>query len=318
MLTKARSSAAPASSADTDEFPRITNSVLGTKMKIVTGYPGGNEVGLAMERGEVQGRCGWSWSSVKSTHQKWIDEKKFTILVQLALEKHAELPNVPLMIDLAKTDEQRQILRLIFARQVMGRPFVAPPNIPADRAEALRNAFMTTMKDKDFLADTEKAQMEINRSRATGTGPGEENLLHPAGDRPEGGILFAVTRTTPITNRCAAAWQAKTGQRNPPRATPPPVFAIVRLTDHRAHAIGSDHELGLDPSAIGESDHDAVALLRYACQAMAQMNGAMIEFACERIQQVGAMKGVIRSAILRRSLEPIVEFEELAGRKPQP
>ena len=96
-------------------------------MKIVTGYPGGNEVGLAMERGEVQGRCGWSWSSVKSTHQKWLDEKKFSILVQLALEKHPDLPDVPLIIDLAKTDEQRQILRLIFARQVMGRPFVAPP-----------------------------------------------------------------------------------------------------------------------------------------------------------------------------------------------
>ena len=148
-------------SADTDQFPRIVNGVLGTKMKIVTGYPGGNEVGLAMERGEVQGRCGWSWSSVKSTHQKWLDEKKFTILVQLALDKHPDLPDVPLIINLAKTDEQRQILKLIFARQVMGRPFVGPPNIPADRAEALRSAFMATMKDKDFLADTEKAQMEI-------------------------------------------------------------------------------------------------------------------------------------------------------------
>ena len=148
-------------SADTDQFPRIVNGVLGTKMKIVTGYPGGNEVGLAMERGEVQGRCGWSWSSVKSTHQKWLDEKKFTILVQLALDKHPDLPDVPLIINLAKTDVQRQILKLIFARQVMGRPFVGPPNIPADRAEALRSAFMATMKDKDFLADTEKAQMEI-------------------------------------------------------------------------------------------------------------------------------------------------------------
>jgi tripartite-type tricarboxylate transporter receptor subunit TctC len=149
-------------SADTDQFPRIVNGVLGTKMKVVTGYPGGNEVGLAMERGEVQGRCGWSWSSVKSTHQKWLDEKKFSILVQLALDKHGDLPDVPLIVDLAKTDEQRQILRLIFARQVMGRPFLAPPNVPQDRADALRNAFMATMKDKDFLADTEKTQMEIN------------------------------------------------------------------------------------------------------------------------------------------------------------
>ena len=149
-------------SSDTDQFPRIANGVLGTKMKVVTGYPGGNEVGLAMERGEVKGRCGWSWSSVKSTHQRSLDEKKFTVLVQLALDKHPELPDVPLIVDLAKTEEQRQILTLIFARQAMGRPFVAPPNVPSDRAAALRDAFMATMQDKDFLADAEKVQMEIN------------------------------------------------------------------------------------------------------------------------------------------------------------
>lgn len=161
MMTKELVVGGTSSSADTDQFPKIVNGVLGTKMKVVTGYPGGNEVGLAMERGEVQGRCGWSWSSVKSTHQKWIDEKKFTILVQLALEKHPDLPNVPLVIDLAKTDEQRQILKLIFARQVMGRPFLAPPGLPKDRVDALRKAFMDTMKDPEFVADTSKAQMEI-------------------------------------------------------------------------------------------------------------------------------------------------------------
>ena len=149
------------SSADTDQFPKVVNGVLGTKMRVITGYPGANDVNLAMERGEVQGRCGWSWSSVKSTHQKWIDDKKFSILVQLALEKHADLPNVPLIIDLAKTDEQKRILRLIFARQVMGRPFLAPPGVPPERVAALRKAFMDTMADKDFLADTAKAQMEI-------------------------------------------------------------------------------------------------------------------------------------------------------------
>jgi tripartite-type tricarboxylate transporter receptor subunit TctC len=148
-------------SADTDQFPKITNGVLGTKMRVITGYPGGNEIGLAMERGEVQGRCGWSWSSVKSTHQKWYDEKKFTILVQLALEKHPELPHVPLIVDLANNEEQRQILRLIFARQVMGRPFVAPPSMPRDRTDALRKAFMDTMQDQEFLSDAEKAQLEI-------------------------------------------------------------------------------------------------------------------------------------------------------------
>jgi tripartite-type tricarboxylate transporter receptor subunit TctC len=149
-------------SADTDQFPRIVNGVLGTKMKVVTGYPGGNEVGLAMERGEVQGRCGWSWSSVKTTHKKWLEEKKFTVLVQLGLDKHPDLPDVPLIVDLAKNDEQRQILKLIFARQVMGRPFIAPPGVPQDRVDALRKAFMATMQDPEYLADAEKTQMEIN------------------------------------------------------------------------------------------------------------------------------------------------------------
>jgi tripartite-type tricarboxylate transporter receptor subunit TctC len=161
LLSKEMTVGGTSSSADTDQFPRIMNGVLGTKMRIVSGYPGGNDVVLAMERGEVKGRCGWSWSSVVSTHRVWLDEKKMTVLAQLALQKHPDLPDVPLIIDLAKTDEQKQILKLIFARQVMGRPYLAPPSIPADRAAALRQAFMDTMTDKDFLADAEKAQLEI-------------------------------------------------------------------------------------------------------------------------------------------------------------
>ncbi len=147
--------------ADTDQFPRILNGVLGTKFKIVTGYPGGNDVTLAMERGEVKGRCGWSWSSVLATHKRWVDDKSINILVQLSLDKHPDLPNVPLAMDFAKTDEQKRIFRLIFARQVMGRPFLAPPGVPKDRADALRAAFDATMKDPEFLADATKAQLEI-------------------------------------------------------------------------------------------------------------------------------------------------------------
>jgi tripartite-type tricarboxylate transporter receptor subunit TctC len=148
-------------SADTDQFPRVTNGVLGTKFKVITGYPGGNDIGLAMERGEVMGRCGWSFSSVKSTHMNWLNEKKVNLLVQLALKKHPELPDVPLIVDLAKSEEQKRILRIIFARQVMGRPFLAPPGVPQDRVAALRKAFMDTMNDKEFLAEAEKAQLEI-------------------------------------------------------------------------------------------------------------------------------------------------------------
>jgi tripartite-type tricarboxylate transporter receptor subunit TctC len=146
---------------DTYQFPAVINGVLGTKFKIITGYPGGNDVSLAMERDEVQGRCGWSWSSIKATRMDWVAQKKIVILVQMSLNKHADLPNIPLVTDLAKTDEQRQIFKLIFARQVMGRPYMAPPGIPKDRAEALRQAFADTMVDKEFLAEAQKAQFEI-------------------------------------------------------------------------------------------------------------------------------------------------------------
>jgi tripartite-type tricarboxylate transporter receptor subunit TctC len=148
--------------ADTDQFPRILNGVLGTKFKIVSGYPGGNDVTLAMERGEVQGRCGWSWSSVLSTHKRWFDDGSIAVLVQMSLNKHPGLPDVPLVMDFAKTDEQKQIFKLIFARQVMGRPYLAPPRVPNDRANALRDAFMRTMEDPEFLGEAEAAQLEIN------------------------------------------------------------------------------------------------------------------------------------------------------------
>jgi tripartite-type tricarboxylate transporter receptor subunit TctC len=148
--------------ADTDQFPKILNGTLGTKMEVITGYPGGNDISLAMERGEVKGRCGWSWSSIIATRKNWLDEGKIKVLVQLSMQKHPDLPNVPLVTDLAKTPEQKQILQLVFARQVMGRPFVASPGLPKERVDALRTAFMETMKDKDFLADAEKAKLEIN------------------------------------------------------------------------------------------------------------------------------------------------------------
>jgi tripartite-type tricarboxylate transporter receptor subunit TctC len=135
---------------------------LGTHFKIVEGYPGGNDVILAMERGEVEGRCGWSWSSIKATHKSWIDENKIVPLVQLSLSKNPDLPDVPLITDFARNDEQRRILKMIFARQVMGRPYVAPPNLPADRVAALRQAFMETLSDPSFLADAKESGLEIN------------------------------------------------------------------------------------------------------------------------------------------------------------
>jgi len=147
--------------ADLAVFPKIINGVLGTRMQVINGYAGGNEVMLAMERGEVGGRCAWSWSAAKATRQDWIDRKQINIFAQTALRKHPELTDVPLVLDYAKTDEDRSIFKLVFARQEFAWPYIAPPGVPADRIAALRRAFMETMKDKDFLADAEKAKLEI-------------------------------------------------------------------------------------------------------------------------------------------------------------
>jgi tripartite-type tricarboxylate transporter receptor subunit TctC len=147
--------------SDDDQFPRVINGLLGTKMRVVSGYPGGNDVILAMERGEVNGRCGWSWSSVKSTHPTWVAAHKINILAQLGLSRHPDLPDVPLVTDFASTDEQRRILKLIFVRQMLGRPFLGPPRIAPERLAVLRRGFTATMKDPEFLADAEKLKLEV-------------------------------------------------------------------------------------------------------------------------------------------------------------
>jgi tripartite-type tricarboxylate transporter receptor subunit TctC len=146
---------------DTYQYPALLNNMFGAKFKMVSGYPGGNDINLAMERGETQGRCSIPWSTVKATRRFWIDEHKVSLLMQYSLSKHPDLPNVPLVMDLAQNDEQRNILKLIFGRQVMGRPFAAPPGVPKDRADALRKAFADTMVDPAFLAEAEKAKLEI-------------------------------------------------------------------------------------------------------------------------------------------------------------
>jgi tripartite-type tricarboxylate transporter receptor subunit TctC len=151
-----------AAGSETDTFALLLRNVFGAKMRLVTGYPGGNDINLALERGEVDGRCGWSWTSIKSNKAAWLKEKKINLLVQLGMAKHADLPNVPFMLDLAQSEEQRQMLRLIFTSLVLGRPFMAPPGIPDDRKAALRQAFDVTMKDAEFLAEAARIDLEIS------------------------------------------------------------------------------------------------------------------------------------------------------------
>jgi tripartite-type tricarboxylate transporter receptor subunit TctC len=148
--------------SDPNIFALLYRNVFGAKIKIVTGYPGTNEIQLATERGEVDGLCGLSWSTLKGRYPHWLKDKKANILVQAGIKKQPELSDVPSASELARQPDQRQILKLILIGQAMARPFAAPPGIPADRKAALIAAFERTTKDPDFLAEAEKLNFEVN------------------------------------------------------------------------------------------------------------------------------------------------------------
>jgi hypothetical protein len=138
--------------------------VLGTKFKIITGYPGGNDVNMAMEKGEVGGRGSNSLASWKSGHPHWISEKKIHLLVQIGLERAAELKDVPLMYELAKNEEDRELLRFISSDIAISRPVVTTPGVPVERLQALRRAFDAMMNDKEFLEEAERTKMDMSPS----------------------------------------------------------------------------------------------------------------------------------------------------------
>jgi tripartite-type tricarboxylate transporter receptor subunit TctC len=150
------------SGSDPDMFATMIRSIFGVKVRLVSGYPGGNEINLAMERGEVDGRCGWSWSSIKITKPDWLKNKRINLALQMALHKNSELADVPLIMDLARTERERQILKLVLSRQEMGWPFTAPPGLPKERADALRAAFDATMKDTEYLAEAKQRRLDVN------------------------------------------------------------------------------------------------------------------------------------------------------------
>jgi tripartite-type tricarboxylate transporter receptor subunit TctC len=162
MLAKPFTVGGEGTGSDPDVYALMLKNVFGVKLRLVTGYPGTAEMALALERGEVDGRASWSWSSLKSYKPDWIAQNKITLPVQLNLTKSPDLPNVPLIFDYAANERQRQILKLVLSRQTMGRPFMGPPGIPADRAAALRKAFADTMKDAEFLAEAKARGQEVN------------------------------------------------------------------------------------------------------------------------------------------------------------
>ncbi len=141
-------------------YPNVLNRVLGAKFKLVMGYGGSNEAMLAMERGEVEGHS-TSWEAYKSAHPDWIKDKKINVVVQYGLTRHPDLPDVPTCVEIAKTDEQKQILRAIVNATEIGKAILASPGIPAERVEALRKAFMDMTQDGEFVSELEKMRVEL-------------------------------------------------------------------------------------------------------------------------------------------------------------
>jgi tripartite-type tricarboxylate transporter receptor subunit TctC len=152
-----------AEGASTRDFPVMLKNLLGVKFKIVAGYPGSREINLAIEKGEVQGGCGETWSSVAATYPHWFREKTVKVLVQEDTDGYPELnrQGVPRTRDFAKTDAQRQILDLVYSQTTFGRPYVVAPEVPKERVEALRKAFVDTMRDADLNAEAKRIGLDI-------------------------------------------------------------------------------------------------------------------------------------------------------------
>jgi tripartite-type tricarboxylate transporter receptor subunit TctC len=142
-------------------FPRILNAMFGMKFKVVAGYEGGNMASIAMERGEVEGMVR-PWSVIKTVRPEWLRDGKINLLVQYALARHPELARVPAVVDLAQSEEQRQVLGLYASGSDIGRSMVAPPGVPAETVAVLRDAFMAAMRDPAFNADVAKSGIDVD------------------------------------------------------------------------------------------------------------------------------------------------------------
>ena len=162
LITKTFTVGGEGSGSDPDIYALLLKNAFGVKLKLITGYPGTAEIAIALERGEVDTRASWSWTSLKTLKPDWLAQKKINMPVQLSLTQGADLKDVPLITEFATNDAQRQMLKLILSRQEMARPFAAPPGIPEDRKAALRKAFDDAWADPDLLADMKARGQEVN------------------------------------------------------------------------------------------------------------------------------------------------------------
>jgi tripartite-type tricarboxylate transporter receptor subunit TctC len=144
-----------------DSYPKLLNAFVGTRFKVISGYPGSTQAMLAMERGEVDGAL-TSWHTLNRAQPAWLANRDINLLVQYGFERHPDLPDVPTMLDLARTDEARQVFAFVLGNTLIGRSIVAPPGIPAERVKVLRDAFKATLDDPDFRAEIDKSQSEFD------------------------------------------------------------------------------------------------------------------------------------------------------------
>jgi tripartite-type tricarboxylate transporter receptor subunit TctC len=185
--------AAAGATSNTAIVPKALNALIGTKFKVIAGYDTGAGLTLSIERGEAEGICGLSWSTMKASRPHWIRDRLLNIIIQMGLTKLSDLPDVPSALELVGDGENKQILELILIRQEAGRPFVAPPGVPADRLAALRRAFDATLRDGEFRAEADKAQLEIEPLSA-----GEiERLLATAYGAPKSIVQKAAALVEP-------------------------------------------------------------------------------------------------------------------------
>ena len=161
VMTKEITAGSTGAGSGTMLYPTVMNNVLGTKFRIVTGYQRAAEIDLAMERGEVDARGGFSLGSLSKEHPDWLEGGKMVFLVQVGWRREARMPDVPLMHELAKTDEQRQVLQLISSAVALGRPYLTPPEVPDDRFVALRQAFMASLNDPEFKAESQRLSFDL-------------------------------------------------------------------------------------------------------------------------------------------------------------
>ncbi len=160
LFTKELTVGASGAASPSAVFPYLFNSILGTKIKVINGYPSSAAILTALEAGELNGFCAWGWVPMKAMRPDWIRDGKFNVLFQIGLAKHRDHPETPLVLDLAKTPEDRALLEALVAPQVFARPFAAPPGVPEDRAAALRKAFGETVRDPAFIEEAERLALE--------------------------------------------------------------------------------------------------------------------------------------------------------------